>query len=73
MSLLLTLIIEVSVYLKCFIQFNKKRSIDVQANYLFPSGLQITEQPAANAVEIFLAAKTIGKFHGINAATTPTG
>ena len=37
------------------------------------SGLQITEQPAASAVDIFLAAKTIGKFHGTNAATTPTG
>ena len=37
------------------------------------SGLQITEQPAARAVEIFLDAKTIGKFQGIKAATTPTG
>jgi hypothetical protein len=37
------------------------------------SGLQITEHPAAKAVEIFLAAKSVGKFQGINAATTPTG
>ena len=37
------------------------------------SGFTITEQPAANAVEIFREAKIIGKFHGINAATTPTG
>ena len=37
------------------------------------SGLQITEQPAANAVEIFLEAKTSGKFQGDKAATTPTG
>ena len=37
------------------------------------SGLQITEQPAAKAVEIFLADKTKGKFHGVSAATTPTG
>ena len=37
------------------------------------SGLQITEHPAAKAVEIFLEDKTIGKFHGINPATTPTG
>ena len=29
--------------------------------------------PAARAVEIFLEAKTIGKFHGTRAATTPTG
>jgi len=33
----------------------------------------MTEQPAANAVEIFLAAKITGKFQGTNAATTPTG
>ena len=37
------------------------------------SGLTMTEQPAANAVEILREAKMIGKFHGINAATTPTG
>ena len=37
------------------------------------SGLTITEHPAAKAVEIFLEAKIIGKFHGTNAATTPTG
>ena len=37
------------------------------------SGLQMTEHPAARAVEIFLAAKISGKFHGDSAATTPTG
>ena len=37
------------------------------------SGLTITEHPAAKAVEIFLDAKITGKFHGIKAATTPTG
>ena len=37
------------------------------------SGLQITEHPAAKAVEIFLDAKIRGKFQGTNAATTPTG
>ena len=37
------------------------------------SGLQITEHPAAKAVEIFLEAKIRGKFHGDKAATTPTG
>ena len=37
------------------------------------SGLIITEHPAASAVEIFLADKTNGKFHGVSAATTPTG
>ena len=37
------------------------------------SGLTITEQPADNAVEIFLDANVTGKFHGTRAATTPTG
>ena len=37
------------------------------------SGFTITEQPADNAVEIFLDASVIGKFQGTNAATTPTG
>jgi hypothetical protein len=37
------------------------------------SGLIITEQPAAKEVEIFLADKVNGKFHGVKAATTPTG
>ena len=37
------------------------------------SGLTITEQPADSAVEIFLEARVIGKFHGTKAATTPTG
>src|SRR5210317_18509 len=37
------------------------------------SGLIITEQPAAKDVEIFLEDKTNGKFHGVKAATTPTG
>ena len=37
------------------------------------SGFMITEHPAAKAVEIYLADKTVGKFHGDNAATTPTG
>ena len=37
------------------------------------SGLQITEQPAAKAVDIFLEANIKGKFQGTKAATTPTG
>ena len=37
------------------------------------SGLHITEQPAAKAVEIFLDANTQGKFQGTKAATTPIG
>ena len=45
----------------------------ITAPGVITSGLQITEQPAASAVEIFLDAKTIGKFHGTSAATTPTG
>ena len=45
----------------------------ITAPGVITSGLHITEQPAAKAVEIFLEAKTIGKFHGTKAATTPTG
>ena len=35
--------------------------------------LMMMEQPAASAAAIFLTAWLIGKFHGVNAATTPTG
>ena len=45
----------------------------ITAPGVITSGLQITEQPAAKEVEIFLAANTIGKFQGTKAATTPTG
>ena len=31
------------------------------------------EQPAASAAEILRTAWLIGKFHGVNAATGPTG
>ena len=31
------------------------------------------EQPAASAAAILRAGVSIGKFHGVNAATTPTG
>jgi hypothetical protein len=37
------------------------------------SGFTITEQPAANAVEILRDANIIGKFQRTKAATTPTG
>ena len=37
------------------------------------SGLQIIEQPAPKAVEIFLEAKIHGKFQGTKPTTTPTG
>tara|TARA_B100000941_G_C27987607_1_gene294175 strand:+ start:350 stop:487 length:138 start_codon:yes stop_codon:yes gene_type:complete len=37
------------------------------------SGFTITEHPADKAVDIFLDASVIGKFHGTRAATTPTG
>ena len=48
-------------------------TISITQPGVITSGLTITEQPAANAVEIFLDARTTGKFHGTNAATTPTG
>ena len=47
--------------------------ISITVPGVITSGLQITEQPAARAAETFLAAKINGKFHGDNAATTPTG
>ena len=37
------------------------------------AGLMMQEQPAANAVEIFRAGIFAGKFHGVKAATGPTG
>ena len=46
---------------------------DITLPGVITSGLQITEHPAAKAVEIFLEAKIHGKFHGTRAATTPTG
>ena len=48
-------------------------TISITLPGVITSGLTITEQPAANAVEIFLDAKITGKFHGTKAATTPTG
>ena len=51
-----------------------RKRVDVLAKWLtLEVGKPITEQPAANAVEIFLDASITGKFHGTNAATTPTG
>ena len=48
-------------------------TISITTPGVITSGLIITEQPAAKAVEIFLADRTAGKFHGDKAATTPTG
>ena len=48
-------------------------TISITLPGVITSGLTITEQPAARAVEIFLDAKITGKFHGTRAATTPTG
>ena len=48
-------------------------TISITQPGVITSGLTITEHPAAKAVEIFLDAKTTGKFQGIKAATTPTG
>src|SRR6185312_8681679 len=35
--------------------------------------LMMIEQPAASAAASFRAGVSTGKFHGVNAATTPTG
>ena len=48
-------------------------TISITLPGVITSGFTITEHPAASAVEIFLDAKIIGKFHGTKAATTPTG
>ena len=36
-------------------------------------GLTMIEQPAARAADSFRTTWLIGKFHGVNAATGPTG
>ena len=48
-------------------------TISITLPGVMTSGFTITEQPAANAVEIFLDASTTGKFQGTKAATTPIG
>ena len=53
--------------------FNNISTISITLPGVITSGLTITEQPAAKAVEIFLDARITGKFHGTKAATTPTG
>ena len=47
------------------------RRIDVDG--VAGAGLSTTLQPAARAAPIFHTAITSGKFHGVIAATTPTG
>ena len=42
-------------------------------NFIIHLGVGLITAPADNAVEIFLDARITGKFHGTNAATTPTG
>ena len=46
---------------------------DITLPGVMVSGLHMTEQPAAKAVEIFLDANMQGKFQGTKAATTPIG
>src|SRR5215212_4634725 len=40
---------------------------------VYSEALMMIEQPAASAAAILRAGESTGKFHGVNAATTPTG
>ena len=45
----------------------------MQAPGVSSDALRMSEQPAASAPPILRAGVSVGKFHGVNAATTPTG
>ena len=51
----------------------KQRTISTQAPGVSSDALRMSEQPAASAPPILRAGVSTGKFHGVNAATTPTG
>src|SRR6201986_5127559 len=51
----------------------KQRTISTQAPGVSSEALMMIEQPAASAPPILRAGVSTGKFHGVNAATTPTG
>ena len=51
----------------------KQRTISTQAPGVSSEALRISEQPAASAPPILRAGVSAGKFHGVNAATMPTG
>ncbi len=45
----------------------------MQAPGVSSDALRMSEQPAANAPPTLRAGVSTGKFHGVKAATTPTG
>src|SRR5580658_3371013 len=51
----------------------KQRTVSTQAPGVSSDAFKMSEQPAASAPPIFLAGVSTGKFHGVNAATTPIG
>ena len=51
----------------------KQRTISTQVPGVSSEALMISEQPAASAAPILRAGVSAGKFHGVKAATTPTG
>src|SRR5579862_4093071 len=51
----------------------KQRTISTQAPGVSSDALRMSEQPAASAPPTFRAGVSTGKFHGVNAATTPIG
>jgi hypothetical protein len=50
-----------------------QRTSSTQLPGVSSDALRISEQPAASAPPILRAGVSVGKFHGVNAATTPTG
>src|SRR5918999_2046038 len=50
-----------------------QRTSSTQLPGVSSDAFRISEQPAASAPPILRAGVSVGKFHGVNAATTPTG
>ena len=51
----------------------KQRTSSTQEPGVSSAALMMIEQPAASDAAIFRTGVSVGKFHGVNAATTPTG
>ncbi len=51
----------------------KQRTSSTQLPGVSSDALMMIEHPAASAAPIFRAGVRVGKFHGVNAVTTPTG
>ena len=52
---------------------SKHFTSSTQAPGVSSEALTMIEQPAASAAAILRTGVSVGKFHGVNAATTPTG